>query len=157
MTTERGRSFAESGPRGGSDLWDDDVGGSILTVEFFGEPPAPIDVGRAVATASTRTPSPLKTEDVGRALATASTYTPEVRPLIVAVGRALATVTAYAPATSKTEDVDSRALAVATGRTPSVDAVLGVARVTARAIRPLDVITNTERRGSAGWRSWRRA
>ncbi|HND51673.1 MAG TPA: hypothetical protein PLV92_04725, partial [Pirellulaceae bacterium] len=76
---ERGRSFAESGPRGGSDLWDDDVGGSILTVEFFGEPPAPID------------------------------------------------------------------------------AVLGVARVTARAIRPLDVITNTERRGSAGWRSWRRA
>lgn len=41
MTTERGRSFAESGPRGGSDLWDDDVGGSILTVEFFGSPPAP--------------------------------------------------------------------------------------------------------------------
>ena len=78
MTTERGRSFAESGPRGGSDLWDDDVGGSILTVEFFGEQ-------------------------------------------------------------------------------PSVDAVLGVARVTARAIRPLDVITNTERRGSAGWRPWRRA
>ena len=120
------------------------------------------DVSRALATARTWAPTISKSTDVGRALATSATRAPTVGKAIDVSGRATALAVTYLPTVETSGaievfvDVDGRAIAYASGPTPSVDRVLDVARVTVRAIRPLDVIYNRERRGSAGWRSWRR-
>lgn len=119
------------------------------------------DVGRATTTSTARSPTVVKAEDVSRALATGLARSPTPTKAIT-VGRATATATLYTPTVDaglapQVVDLSTLATATATVFAPSVDRVLAVARVTARAIRPLDVVYMRERRGSAGWRSWRRA
>lgn len=40
MINGRGRNLHENGPRGGADSWDDGPAGALLSLEFFGPPPA---------------------------------------------------------------------------------------------------------------------
>ena len=40
MVNGRGRNFHENGPRGGADTWSDGPAGALLSLEFFGPPPA---------------------------------------------------------------------------------------------------------------------
>lgn len=159
-----GRALAATLARAPAVTKTEDVGRSTATATTRAPTIAKIeDVSRALATARTWAPTISKLTDVGRALATSATRAPTVGKAIDVSGRATALAVTYLPTVETSGaievfvDVDGRAIAYASGPTPSVDRVLDVARVTVRAIRPLDVIYNRERRGSAGWRSWRRA
>ena len=159
-----GRATATAATYAPSPLKTEDVGRALVTASTYTPEVRPAIVlvtNRATATASAYAPTIAKAEDVGRGLATATARAPTVGKAIDVSGRATALAVTYLPtvdagAPEVFVDVDGRAIGYASGPTPSVDRVLDVARVTVRAIRPLDVIYNRERRGSAGWRSWRR-